>query len=294
MKPPSHSTVRAGLLGLLSATFALSTVLADEARDKAGKPFAWPEGKRMALSLSFDDARVSNVEHGIPLLNELGLQATFFVLPRAVEKELDRWRDAVAKGHEMGNHSLTHPCSGNLIYHSDRSVLEAFTLERMREELVEANAQIETLLGVKPVVYAYPCGQTFVGRGKDTVSFVPLVAELFLAGRGWLDERPYHVERGDMAQLTGVKMDGETMESLKPMFDLAQKEGRWLILAGHDTDKPESTLNTDGQFLRDLAAYAKDPANGVWIAPIGTIAQYVKEQTEGEVIVAEKKGESVR
>jgi peptidoglycan/xylan/chitin deacetylase (PgdA/CDA1 family) len=253
-----------------------SSAMADEAREK---PLAWPEGKRMALSLSFDDSRLSNLEHGIPLLNELGVHATFFVLPSVVEKDLERWKAAVAKGHEIGNHSLTHPCSGNIVSSPEKATLEGFTLEMMRAELIEANSRIENLLGVKPVVYAYPCGQTFVGRGKDTVSFIPLVAELFLAGRGWLDERPNHVRRGDMAQLTGVKMDGETMETLKPMFDIAQKEGRWLILAGHDTGKDGSSLNTTADFLRSVAAYAKDPANGVWIAPIGTIAEYVEKET---------------
>ena len=32
--------------------------------------FHWPEGKQMALSLSFDDARLSQVDKGIPLLNK--------------------------------------------------------------------------------------------------------------------------------------------------------------------------------------------------------------------------------
>jgi len=58
----------------------------------------------------------------------------------------------------------------------------------MRAQLMEANKNIESLLGVKSEVFAYPCGNTFVGRGRDTKSYVPVVAELFLLGRGWLDE----------------------------------------------------------------------------------------------------------
>jgi hypothetical protein len=29
--------------------------------------------------------------------------------------------------------------------------------------------------------------------------------------------------------------------------------------------------------LKKLLEYAKDPKNGVWIAPVGTVAKYVRE-----------------
>ena len=32
--------------------------------------FSWPEGKKMALSLTFDDARLSQIDTGIPLLDK--------------------------------------------------------------------------------------------------------------------------------------------------------------------------------------------------------------------------------
>src|SRR5690606_16913584 len=74
---------------------------------------AWPEGKKMALSLSFDDARVSNPTLGVSLLNQYGVKATFFLVPSSVQKNLEGWKKATASGHEMANHSLNHPCSGN-------------------------------------------------------------------------------------------------------------------------------------------------------------------------------------
>ncbi|MFC4874737.1 polysaccharide deacetylase family protein [Negadavirga shengliensis] len=49
-------------------------------------PFPWPDGKRMAISLSFDDARASNPTLGVPLLNEYDVKATFFIVPSNVEK----------------------------------------------------------------------------------------------------------------------------------------------------------------------------------------------------------------
>src|SRR5207302_5411763 len=73
----------------------------------------WPTGKRAAVSLSFDDARTSQVDRGLVLLKKEGVRVTFFVNLEPVKKRLAGWKQAVADGHEIGNHSLTHPCTGN-------------------------------------------------------------------------------------------------------------------------------------------------------------------------------------
>ena len=78
--------------------------------------FAWPEGRRAAVSLSFDDARVTQTDRGLPILDEAGLRATFYVSTELVDRRLEPWREALARGHEIGNHTFTHPCSGNFAW----------------------------------------------------------------------------------------------------------------------------------------------------------------------------------
>ena len=75
--------------------------------------FIWPEGKKMALSLSFDDARPSQIDKGMPLLDKYGVKATFYLVLYHMEQRIEGWRQAVENGHEMGNHTLSHPCTGN-------------------------------------------------------------------------------------------------------------------------------------------------------------------------------------
>jgi peptidoglycan-N-acetylglucosamine deacetylase len=237
--------------------------------------FPWPEGKKMALSLSFDDARTTNTSLGIPLLNEYGVKATFFVLANSVKKDLEGWQKAVAAGHEMGNHSIQHPCSGNFVWSREKA-LENYTLDRMKAELLQANKEIEELLGVRPTVYAYPCGQTFVGKGTYTQSFVPLISEMFLAGRRWMDEAPSDPYYADLAQLTGMEMDNMDFDEILTLIESARNTGQWLVLAGHET-ADGGIQTTYLSMLRKLAAYATDPANGIWIAPIGTVAKYVHD-----------------
>lgn len=254
-------------------TLCLLLFLFGSAAFSQQQSFPWPEGKKMALSLSFDDARATNTSLGIPLLNEYGVKATFFVLPNSLKRDLEGWQKAVAAGHEMGNHSIQHPCSGNFVWSRERA-LENYTLDRMKAELLQANKEIEELLGVRPTVYAYPCGQTFVGKGIYAQSFVPLISEMFLAGRSWMDEAPSDPFYADMAQLTGMEMDNKDFEEILPLIESARKNGQWLVLAGHET-ADSGNQTTYLSMLRKLSEYATDPANGIWIAPIGTVAKYV-------------------
>jgi len=241
-------------------------------------PFKWPEGKRVAVSLTFDDARMSQVEGGTELLDKYGVKATFYVVPGQVKQRLEGWKKATANGHEIGNHSLNHPCSGNFPW-ARQKALEDYTLDQMRAELIEANKDIETLLGVKSEVFAYPCGQTFVGRGLNTKSYIPLVAELFVTGRGWLDEGPNDPAFCDFAQLTGMEMDGKEFDDILPLLESAKKNQQWVVLAGHEMGQ-SGQQTTRLSMLKRLIEYAQDPANGIWIAPVGTVAKYVQKQKE--------------
>ncbi|MFC4874736.1 polysaccharide deacetylase family protein [Negadavirga shengliensis] len=186
---------------------------------------------------------------------------------------------AVKSGHEMGNHSVNHPCSGNFPWSRNRT-LEDYTLERMRAEPLDANSQIESLLGVTPKVYAYPCGMTFIGKGAYTKSFVPLVSELFRVGRGWLDEIPSDPIYVDMAQLTGMKMDNMTFDELLPIIENAKKNGQWLVLAGHETDE-KGNQTTYLNALRELCRFATDPDNEIWIDPLEQwLNMWIKKETK--------------
>src|SRR5262245_21389506 len=200
-------------------------------------PFAWPDGARAAVSLSFDDARPSQVDVGLAVLDRHGVKVTFFLVPGNAESRLAGWKQAAASGHEIGNHSLDHPCTGNFAWSRDKA-LEDFTLERMRHQLAGANERLRELLDVTPETFAYPCGQSFVGRGRDTRSYVPLVAEAFRAGRGWLGEAPNDPVRCDLAQLLGMEMDGRDFDQLTGLLDDTRAAGAWLVLAGHDIGDP--------------------------------------------------------
>jgi beta-glucosidase len=247
-------------------------------RDKVKTDFQWPEGKKMALSFTFDDARLTQVDKGIPLLDKYGVKATFYVSPDNLIQRLEGWKAAVKTGHDIGNHSLLHPCTVNYGWPPEAQ-LETYTLERMRIELDSASAVIKKLLGIKPVSFAYPCGHTFVGKGVNTSSYIPLVASAFETGRVWLSEGPNDPLFCDMAQLTGMELDGKSFDQIKAMIESAKEKGQWLVLAGHEINDggfQTSQLST----IEALCKYANDPANGIWLDNIHNIAAYVREKRD--------------
>ena len=257
------------------ALIILATIASQNLPAQSNLDFVWPGGKEAAISLSFDDGRYSQVEHGTAFLDSLNVKATFYVIPSAVEKRLDGWKKAVANGHEIGNHSLYHPCSGNFVW-SKGHALENYTVDSMQAELKAANDLIQRFLGVKPRVFAYPCGQKFVGRGVQVKSYVPLIAGMFISGRGFLEETANDPAFTDFAQITGIDMDGKDFEQILPIIETARKNGQWVVLAGHEMGEG-GAQTTRLTMLRKLIAYAQDPANKLWIAPVGTVATYIEQ-----------------
>ncbi|GGG73853.1 hypothetical protein GCM10007415_01530 [Parapedobacter pyrenivorans] len=248
--------------------------------------FMWPEGKQFAVSISFDDSRPTVLKYGIPLLNRYGVGATFYVHPHMIEASLDEWKAALSSGHEIGNHTSLHPCTENFwwIRQEPYKPLEEYTLKSMEDELLSTNRQIEQLLGVTPISFAYPCGQTQIGRGEGKKSYASVVAKLFTTGRGWLDEAPVDPLYCDLAEITGISMDDIDFEAILPMINEARQRGLWLVLAGHDTQPEHTSQTTRLKFLEDLCEYVS--AHGeIWMAPVGEVATYVeKVRTDGRLL----------
>jgi sialidase-1 len=238
--------------------------------------FKWPDGKKVAVSITFDDARISQTERGIPLLNKYGVRGTFYISPGNVVKHQEEWKMAVAAGQEIGNHLIYHPCSVNFDW-SRSHALENYSPDQMKAELDSANSFIKNLLGVECVSFGYPCGQTYIGSGTSTQSYVPLVASMFETGRCWLGESPNDPLFCNMSQITGIEIDGKSFGQVRSIIESAKATGKWVVFAGHEMGDggPQTTLLST---IEELCKYAADTANGVWIDNVHNIASYINKQ----------------
>src|SRR5688572_14422385 len=95
---------------LLICLFAIGNLLTHAQQKKIWK------NKKCAVVITYDDALHVHLDNAIPVLDSLGLKATFYLSgysPGCSERLAD-WKVAASRGHELANHTLFHPCIGNL------------------------------------------------------------------------------------------------------------------------------------------------------------------------------------
>jgi peptidoglycan-N-acetylglucosamine deacetylase len=130
----------------------------------------------------------------------------------------------------------------------------------------EATAEIKEMLGVTPRSFAYPCGQTYVGR-RGAGELCPLVAKRFLSGRGYLNESANDPGICDLAYLMGTGYDQMPFTEVKRLMDTAARDGRWLILVGHDIG-PRKFQSVEAEFCWRPAGTPTIPRTGFgWRRP---------------------------
>ena len=236
--------------------------------------FVWKNGALAAVSFTFDDARISQIDLGLALFAESGILGTFYVSPQLLMKRLSGWRMALRSGHEIGCHTLNHPCSGNFPFSKDKA-LENYSLDAMIDECELADEFILEHLGVSPETFAYPCGQTFVGRGRNTRSYVPLIAERYRAGRAYRSESANDPGFCDLSRLTSFASDGEPAQDMIGQIESAVEAREWVIFAGHEIGNPQNYQTTGIDVLKEVFEYIKRNRKVIFAAPVAEAAKYL-------------------
>ena len=72
------------------------------------------QGKKCAVVLTYDDAIDQQLDNAVPILDSLNLKATFYItaFSSSMQSRMGEWRKLAEHGHELGNHTLFHPCFG--------------------------------------------------------------------------------------------------------------------------------------------------------------------------------------
>lgn len=123
--------------------------------------------KEKEVALSFDAAWGNeDTEDLIEIMNKYGVKTTFFVVGGWVDKYPESIKQLADAGHEIMNHSNTHPHMTQL------------SAEEMKKEISECDAKIEKLTKVKPTLFRAPYGdynnsviQTVRETGHQTIQW---------------------------------------------------------------------------------------------------------------------------
>jgi peptidoglycan/xylan/chitin deacetylase (PgdA/CDA1 family) len=106
---------------------------------------------RRAIALTFDDGPSESTPELLRILAEYDVQATFFQCGANVRRLPQVAREVAAAGHEIGNHTDTHPR------------LDFKPREFIGRELAQAQETIERVTGVRPRHFRPPYGIRWFG-----------------------------------------------------------------------------------------------------------------------------------
>lgn len=127
----------------------------------------------------------------LDLFDQHAVKVTFFLAGHWITDYPDMVKEIAARGHEVGNHSWTHPNMGSL------------PVERIREELERTQRAIADLIGVAPKVFRPPFGDY-----SNT-----LITE---AGRMGLQTIQWSIDSLDWKNPTTAEIVERVMSRMKP------------------------------------------------------------------------------
>jgi peptidoglycan/xylan/chitin deacetylase (PgdA/CDA1 family) len=223
----------------------------------------------------------SQLELAVPWLEEEGLRGTFYVNPRGDEwrERLAPWRAVALAGHEVGNHTVNHPCSRNFGFANDRR-LETLTLEDMEWEIVEGKARLLELIPEQPeTTFCYPCYQDYVGEGPTRQSYVPVVARHHPGARG-RGEVPNHPLWADLHHLGSFSAERMSGAELVGYAERAATQGRWTIFTFHGVQQGHLSVG-EGDF-RELLRHLNRHRNRIWTAPVLEVVRHLRTIRTGQ------------
>jgi peptidoglycan/xylan/chitin deacetylase (PgdA/CDA1 family) len=233
----------------------------------------WPDGARAAVSLTYDDALNSQLDNAVPELKRLGLKATFFLTETNAHWRLADWEELARDGHEVANHTMTHPCA-----------LGGYSATRLQEtEIARMEGYLNSHFGAdRERTFAYPCGYLGVGRGGRHARFARyrrvlehdgVVAARTTAGG---PNRP-EAALADPLHLHAFEptYEGDSPGPALRYLNETITQGGWAILVFHDVlpkwrGDGDVSIATHDKILAHIAAL------DVWCAPMGEVFGYVQ------------------
>lgn len=232
-------------------------------------------GYNAAVVLTYDDALNVHLDNVIPGLDSAGFKGTFYltVASGAFTERMDEWKLAAAKGHELGNHTMFHPCRGDMPgrdWVRPEYNLSTYTLKRMRDEITMTNAVLQSVDGRTERTFAYPCGDLSAGG----LSYVDAITPEFVAARG-TEPKILHIEGMDTMTTACFSMAGTSGDEMIALVKKAVEEKGLLIFLFHGVGG-EHNLNVSLSDHQKLVRYLKQNQNDIWVTTFLDAMKFVK------------------
>ena len=234
------------------------------------------KNKKCAVALTYDDAINEHLDNAVPVLDSLGLKATFYLTAYspACAKRLKEWREVAARGHELGNHTLFHPCMGNMPgreWVSKERDMTTYTVQRMVDEIRMTNIFLEAIDGKTTRTFAFTCGDMKIGDS----SFMNGLKNDFVAARAVRNEM-HTIDQVDLYNLDCYVVNNNTADEMIEWVKKATETNSLLVILFHGVGGGNA-LNASLPAHRQLLRYLKQHENEIWAAPVREVAEYIKK-----------------
>lgn len=157
-----------------------------------------------AVALTFDDGPTDDTERILDTLAVREVRAAFFMVGRQVERHPRIARRIVAEGHEVGNHSYSHPI---YLYRSAGAT---------RRELERTQEVIAATTGVRPIWSRPPYGIRTRAYFKVARELGLRTVQWTVAGYDWKPRRAAEITRDVVGGLSSGSIvllhDGDSAE----------------------------------------------------------------------------------
>jgi peptidoglycan-N-acetylglucosamine deacetylase len=233
------------------------------------------KNKKCAVVLTYDDGLNVHLDNVIPLLDSLGLKGTFYIPCsfKSFRNRVDEWKKAAKNGHELGNHTLFHPCDGK---QKDREWvnkdydLNNYSVERITDEILMNNFLLNMLDGKKKRTFAYTCGDMKAGG----ISFIDKIKENFIAARG-VEGKMQKITDIDLYNIGSFMINGNTGTEMIDLVKKAMDNEYLLVFLFHGVGG-EHGLNVSLDAHRELLYFLKQNEKSIWVAPLEEVAEFIK------------------
>ncbi len=234
------------LAGVISLGALSNTVqIAAEPREI---PIYCLETEEKKVALSFDAAWGNEqTQQLLDILDQHGVKTTFFLVGDWVDNYPDSVKEIAARGHDVENHSNTHPYMSQL------------SETKMKEEINSCNEKIEAITGNAPTLFRAPYGDYNNSVVKSVKSCDMYCIQWDVDSLDWKDPSPQQIVKTvtDKLKCGSIILmhngAANTPEALPMVIEAIKEQGYEIV--------PISELLPQGDYTTD-ANGAMRPATG--------------------------------
>lgn len=236
---------------------------------------AW-KGKKCSVVLTYDDALNVHLDNVIPALDSLNLKGTFYLTASsdAATKRISGWKKAAMNGHELGNHTLYHPCDASLpgmSWVKPEYDLSKYSLRKMQDEVKMCNTYLKAIDGKDKRTFAFTCGHKKVIEGE----FIQTLSNEFVAARS-VRSQMHSINEQNLMDIDCYSMEGTTGEQMIELVKQAQSSGKLLVFLFHGVGG-EHGLNVSKEAHSKLLHYLKENEKDIYIDTMLNVAEHIKQ-----------------